>query len=319
MSELLKRKGEPLYIQLKGILLEKILNGVFRDGKLLPVRQVAEAYNVSVNTVMRAYTELQNDGYVSGNVGRGTFIITDPDSLKNQNRETMLQNLIKHFLEEAMSNGYTMDEFEKAVKDYVNMQKALFSTIHVAFLECNIEQIRYFSNHLELDPSIETVPILLDELEEDPNGTREKLLKCDLILTSFYHMSEVSDFVENLEKKVIGINLEPEIATIVELAKISPDSRLGIVTTSNRFKNIVKEIIGSLGLSFKDIVETNTRDEEKIHRLVSNCDTVVVSPRQREVVEKYVNAGIKIIEFVFTPDRTSINNIKFALLELQRN
>ena len=319
MQELLRKKGEPLYKQLQSILLEKIRIGVFRGGRLRPVRQVADGYGVSVNTVLRAYSELQKDGYVTGNVGRGTFIITDPESLKTQNRETLLRNLIKHSLEEAMSNGFTMEEFEWTVKDYITQQKDLFSRVHVAFIECNIEQLRYFSNHLELDPSIQTVPILLSELEEQPKEARKKLQSCDLILTSFYHMSEVNGYVGNIGKKIIGINLEPEVRTIVELAKISPEARLGIVTTSNRFKNILKEIIAGLGLTFREVLETNTRDEEKIHRLVANCDTVLVSPRQREIVEKYVKAGTKIIEFVFSPDRTSINNIKVALLELQKN
>jgi DNA-binding transcriptional regulator YhcF (GntR family) len=319
LEELVKRRGEPLYTQLKDILIEKIRSGVFRDGKLLPVRQVAETYDVSVNTVLRAYNELQKDGFVIGNVGRGTFIIADQESLKSQNRETLLRNLIKHSLEEAVANDFTMEEYERAVREYINQQKTLFSRVHVVFIECNIEQLRYFSNHLELDPSIHTIPILLSELEESPKEARKKLQGCDLILTSFYHMSEVNGYVGSLEKQIIGVNLEPELGTIVELAKISPESRIGIVTTTNRFKSIVKEIIESLGLRFKEVLETNTKDEEKIHRLVANCDSIVVSPTQREVVEKYVQAGTKVIEFVFAPDRTSINNIKVALLELKKN
>ena len=319
MQESAKKGDPPLYLQIKNNLIEKIRNGEYKDGKLRPMRDVAEEYQVSVNTILRAYNELQQEGYATSTVGRGTFIISDPESLKEQNRENLIRNLAKRSLEEAISNGFTMEEFEEAIKDYISRQKELFSKVHVAFIECNIEQLQYFSNHLELDPSIKTVPILLSELKNQPKVTQKKLEECDLIITSFYHINEVHDFAAGSKKKIIGINLEPEIRTIVELAKVPSDSRIGIVATSERFKQIVKQVIEDLELSFREYFETHTEDEEKIHSLVMKCDTVLVSPHKKSVVEKYVSPGTRVIEFIFTPDRTSINNIKIALIEIQNN
>lgn len=317
VNELRREKGKPLYKQLKNLLIEKIQTGEFTDSRLPPVRQVASTYSISVNTVLRAYNELQKKGYISGNVGKGTFIITDFQSLSNQNRKTLLKNLIKHALEEAASYDFSIEEFGKGVKEYITRQKDLFSQVKVVFIECNIEQSIYFSNHLELDPSIQTFPILMSELEENLKEVRKKVKRCDLILTSFYHIGDVRRYLGNLGIDIIGINLEPAVSTIVELAKVSPESKIGIVTTSSRFKNIVKGILDEVGLTFKEVYETNTADEEIIRHLVVNCETVLVSPSQKDIVLKYVNAGTKVIEFIFTPDRTSINNIKVALLELK--
>lgn len=316
MKNTFGKNDQPLYIRIKNNILEKIQNGEFRENKLPPMRDIAEDYKVSVNTILRAYNELQKEGYATSTVGRGTFIISDPKAMKDHNRETFLCNLAKRTLEEAVSNGFSMEEFERALKDYIAKQKEIFSKVHVAFIECNIEQLHYFSNHLELDPSIHTIPILLSELKSRPKASYKKLQDCDFIITSFHHLNEVHNFSSKLNKKIVGISLDPEIRTIVELAKIPSDSRIGIVTISERFKQIIRKIIGDLNLNFREYLDTHTQDEEEIRSLVTKCDAVLVSPHQKSVVEKYVLPGVKIIELIFTPDRTSINNIKIALLEI---
>jgi GntR family transcriptional regulator len=313
------KKNEPIYLQIKHVLIEKIKNGAFPDKKLPPVRQVAKDYTVSVNTVLKAYEELQKEGIVSGSVGRGTFVTTNPQELLKQNRESLVKSLIKHTLEKALALGFTIEDFEQSVTEFVREQKEIFSHITIAFIECNIEQLIYFANHLELDPSIHHIPVLLSDFIENIVQTSKKINDCDMVITSFYHLSEVKSFLVNYDKPIIGINLEPEMSTIVEIAKVVPDSVIGIVTTSTRFLNIVKDILSDLDLKFREVLETNSDDEETIHRLVQKCDTVLVSPKRKKVVEKYVKPTTKVIEFVFTPDRTSISNIKVAILELKKN
>ncbi|MEW5814052.1 MAG: GntR family transcriptional regulator [Spirochaetota bacterium] len=316
---LAREKGIPFYLQLKNILKEEIRTDAYKSKRLPPVRQVAKDYSVSVNTVLRAYEELQKEGLITGNVGRGTFITTNPDELLKKNRDNLVKNMIKHALEEALYMGYSIKDFEQAVHDFVTEQQEYFSRVKIAFIECNIEQLLYFTHHLELDPSIHHVPILLENLVEPAEETKEQLESCDIILTSFYHMSEVENYLKYLAKPIIGINLVPEMSTIVEVAKVPPDSTVGIVTTSNRFKNIINEVLEELNLRFSKILETNSQDQEIVQQLAAQCDAVLVSPKRKQMVSEYARPSTKVIEFVFTPDRTSINNIKVAILELKKN
>ena len=91
---------------------------------------------------------------------------------------------------------------------------------------------------------------------------------------------------------------------------------MGIVTTSEQFRGIIREIMEELDLDFDRILETNSPNRRKVKQLVDRCDAVLVSPKRRHLVEVVASAELEIIEFVFTPDRTSINNLKVALLEL---
>ncbi|HEB09845.1 MAG TPA: GntR family transcriptional regulator [Spirochaetales bacterium] len=314
-----KRRGLPYYIQLKNYIKSRIESGAVENGKLPPVRQVAHDFGVSVNTVLRAYDELGKEGMVTGAVGKGTFITTTPQELKRQTKHSLLRKIIEHSLEEALSLEFTIEEFQETAEDYIREKLELMQKINLSFIECNIEQINYFTDHLELDPHIQRLPVLLDDLVKQKTVAIDKISKSDILVTSFHHLDEAREYLTHLNKPIIGINLEPEVTTLIEIAKISPESRLGIVTTSAQFGKIIREILENLDLNFMEILATNSRDGETVRSLVSQCNAVLVSPKRKVMVKDYAGAEIKVIEFVFTPDRTSINNLKVALLELKKS
>jgi GntR family transcriptional regulator len=296
-----------------------ISSGSFRSRKLPSVRALAKDCGLSVNTVVRAYEGLRNEGIVSGAVGRGTFVNTTPQSLKKQTRDVLLRRLVEHSLEEALSLEYSIEEFSAAVESYIREKTEMIKKLSLVFIECNIEQVFHFTEHLELDPHIRRIPVLLNDLTMENRAVLEQVAESDIIVTSFYHLDEVSDLLSHLDKPIVGVSLEPEIHTIVRIAKIPEESTVGLVTTSEAFQKIIREVLGELHFSFRRILETHSSDRDAIHRVVRQCDAVLVSPKQRQVVESIAGGNTDIIEFVFTPDRTSINNVKVALLELQKN
>ena len=148
-------------------------------------------------------------------------------------------------------------------------------------------------------------------------GMVAALAASDIIVTSFYHVNEVQERLSHLGKQIVGISLEPEITTIIRIAKIPEESTVGIVTTSEDFRLIIRQILTSLGLRFTRILETTSRDDEAVREVVSQCNALLVSPQRRQQVAEMTRTGAAVIEFVFTPDRTSVNNLKVALMELQ--
>lgn len=312
-----KKEGLPYYVQLKNILRSKIQSGEWKSRRIPPVRQVAKELGISINTVLRAYTELKQEGILTGAVGKGTFITTTPQDLKKQNRQTLLKKVIEHALEEALSLEFTLEEFEQAVHGYVKEKLEMIQKVRLSFIECNIEQLLYFTNHLELDPHIQRIPILLEDLKKADQQTMEEISNSDIVVTTFHHLDEIRDQFSYLAKPIVGISLEPEMSTIIRIAKIPPESTVGIVTTSCEFRKIIREVLEELNLSFSNILETNSKSNETVRRVVHNCDIVLVSPRRKQIAESLVKEGTPVIEFILTPDRTSINNLKVALVELR--
>lgn len=314
-----KKNGLPFYLQLKHQLKAMIRSGYFRGRKLPSVRRLAKECGLSVNTVVRAYESLRNEGIVSGAVGRGTFVSTTPESLKRQNRDVLLRRLIEHALEEALSLEYSIEEFSAAVDSYTREKTEMIKKLNLVFIECNIEQVFHFTENLELDPHIHRIPVLLNDLTTENRAVLKQVAESDIVVTSFYHLDEVRNLLSHLHKPIVGVSLEPEIHTIVHIAKIPEESTVGLVTTSEEFQKIIREVLGELQFSFRRILETHSSDRNAIHRVVRQCDAVLVSPKQRQVVESIAMGDTDIIEFVFTPDRTSINNLKVALLDLKKN
>ena len=320
MEQKLKNNRDlPYYIQLKEILKAQIQSGAIKNKKLPPIRQLAKDFDVSVNTALRAYYELGKEGIVTGSVGKGTYISTSPQELNKENRKNLLMKTIEHSLEEALSLDFTIGEFETAVRDYIKERLQMMQKVKLSFIECNIEQLTYFTDHLELDPHIHRFPILMEDLRKQDDEIMQEAVNNDIFVTSFYHLDEVYKYLGFLGKPIIGINLEPEVKTIIEIAKIPPESVVGIVTTSKKFISIIKEILDDLDLHFSKTLETNSKRSETVKRLVRKCDAVLVSPKRKKAVISHVKKSTRVIEFVFTPDRTSINNLKVALLELKNN
>lgn len=66
----------PRYLQIVSALEQDIAGGALLPGtRLLPHRDMAERLGLSVGTVSKAYDEAEKRGLISGEVGRGTFVL----------------------------------------------------------------------------------------------------------------------------------------------------------------------------------------------------------------------------------------------------
>lgn len=66
---------QPIYKQLKGMVVERIMDGSFPEGEAVPsVRQVASDYQINHLTVGKAYQELVDAGLLEKRRGLGMFV-----------------------------------------------------------------------------------------------------------------------------------------------------------------------------------------------------------------------------------------------------
>lgn len=68
--------GVPIYEQIKQQIKSAILSGELQEEESLPsLRTLAKDLKISVLTVTRAYTELEQEGFVKNVQGRGCFVM----------------------------------------------------------------------------------------------------------------------------------------------------------------------------------------------------------------------------------------------------
>ncbi|KEJ01312.1 GntR family transcriptional regulator [Clostridium botulinum A2B7 92] len=91
---------KPLYEQIKEQIKDSIFQGEISEGEQLPsIRNFATELKVSVLTIRRVYDELEQEGFITRQVGIGTFISTgNLELLRDSKRrivEQKMQDLIK--------------------------------------------------------------------------------------------------------------------------------------------------------------------------------------------------------------------------------
>jgi GntR family transcriptional regulator len=122
LIEIDAKSGVPVYIQLKEGLKLLILKGIYAQGAKLPtVRQMAVELRINSNTVARSYSELEREGIISTQQGRGTFVCTIPIGIENNEKEKELDKLLEKFITDTLSLGfneeYVLEKLANKIKE----------------------------------------------------------------------------------------------------------------------------------------------------------------------------------------------------------
>ena len=108
--------GVPFYRQIIDQVLLAVADGRLKPGVQLPtVRQLAVDLSVNLNTIARAYREMEIRGIVETQQGTGTFVSARKPEKKTAERRKALERLVDQFLSLATSQGFTSDEFAEAL------------------------------------------------------------------------------------------------------------------------------------------------------------------------------------------------------------
>jgi GntR family transcriptional regulator len=93
--------------------------GELRAGDTLPtVRQLAGDLGVAPNTVARAYAELQEQGLVTSDGRRGTWVASGVRTGDKPTRARKLQQTIAEFLQTLAHRGYSKSEIAAALRRF---------------------------------------------------------------------------------------------------------------------------------------------------------------------------------------------------------
>jgi GntR family transcriptional regulator len=108
--------GVPFYRQVIDQVLLAVADGRLKPGAQLPtVRALAVDLSVNLNTIARAYREMEIRGIVETQQGTGTFVSARKPEKKTAERRKALERLIDRFLTTATAQGFTNEEFAEAL------------------------------------------------------------------------------------------------------------------------------------------------------------------------------------------------------------
>ena len=101
----------PLYQQIKDQIKDAILKEELVEGDALPsIRAFANDLKVSVLTIRRVYDELEQEGFVTSQVGIGTFVSTSNIELLRDSKRRLVEKKMLDMIQTAKSLGISKDD-----------------------------------------------------------------------------------------------------------------------------------------------------------------------------------------------------------------
>ena len=94
-----------------------VQRGELEAGAPLPtVRQLADDLGVAPNTVARAYSDLQSEGWLIGDGRRGTRVAERAPQREGRARSSALRSSIEQFVSSLVGRGYSRHEIKKELE-----------------------------------------------------------------------------------------------------------------------------------------------------------------------------------------------------------
>ena len=108
-----KQLYEQLIDNIKGLILSGELSP---DDKLPSVRSLARELGINPNTIQKAYAELERTGVITTLPGRGSIILADVNTLRDE-KEDKLTSKFMLMASEARSSGISREKFLRAASE----------------------------------------------------------------------------------------------------------------------------------------------------------------------------------------------------------
>lgn len=311
-----RKSGVPIYIQVKNQIIDDIKNRRIKIGEKLPTeRELSQKLKVSRNTISAAYNLLEQEGVLISYQGRGTFVAEEGKTWKKHTTKNKINRFIDIALEEAIETGLNTKEFISLVQERVREKELIIKNINAIFVECNIEQARFFADELSRVIDFHVLPMTVSELQNQREDIKEIISRTQIIITAFNHVHEVKSLIVDMKKEVFGIACNPNLETIVKIAKFPKETKFGQISLSKEFQFKVQYALKSAGLRNFVMNATTSKDKKDLLRVIGESDVIIVSPGREEEVKRLVNNQKDVIKFDYVLDRDSVKAILSMIME----
>ncbi len=118
MSMINFQDSRPIYEQIVENFKMQMYKGILQGGDQMPsVRSLAVELSTNPNTVQKAYSELERQGFIYTVKGRGNFVKGDA-LLKDNKKKELVDKIVELFME-AHEIGLSIDELVSDIKEHL--------------------------------------------------------------------------------------------------------------------------------------------------------------------------------------------------------
>ena len=257
--------------QLELMLETRIREGVYAVGARIPtVRVSAEEWKVDKNTIARAYKALERKGYLKLIRGRGAFVVSREPATGIS--DGLWAQRLEHLLAEAQRQSISRESVMREITQAVNR---IFQPEgrKLAFVECNLPDVQILGRKLSEAVNHPLQGMLLEDFLARPDDTASQY---DMIVTTFYHLSEVRQALSALDvSKVVGVHSMPAHTALLKIARLQA-MMIGFVYENPRVADEFVHTIRSYHPN-ATIMPVSIKETARAQSLCAKADALIVT------------------------------------------
>ncbi len=302
----------PIFEQIANGIIKNIENGNLQPGDKLPTeRQLSQNLQVSRGTVKSAYRRLQNKNIIEIIQGSGSYVLKNKGDFSYNQKKEAYGIIVSAFKK--------LENMDLSYKEILNLSNLYFSyknsveTIHIAIVDNNQEALLDYKRQLSYLSNISVSVFILESITENPDP--EKIFDgFDIIISPSTHCQAISALIPNLKNRLIEAAISPSKQTLIDIASISREVRIGIICRTNVFLSIITQTLLSYGFKAENILSffevnytTKTYFPGGIDALISFSDAHIFTDEGfKERNAEFLNKGGKLIKYEYEIERGTL-------------
>lgn len=105
------KASRPLYEQISAQIKAAIMSGELKTGEAIPsVRALAKSLHISILTVQKAYSTLQEDGFIETTAGKGCYVSAQNQDFYLEEQQKKIEEKFAEAVEIARSSGIKLEK-----------------------------------------------------------------------------------------------------------------------------------------------------------------------------------------------------------------
>lgn len=272
--EIDKSSETPLYLQLAEGIRRQVESGALHKGERLPSEiRMAETAGVSVGTVKKAYSWLQDRAIVKKVRGGGAYVQESKTAAAAD--KAVPEDVVREMFEKAADSKLPMNRLFLLAREELRKYFQEQQQICAALVECNLEILHVIIPELESIPNLRVEPYLLEDLL---SGRRIVSSRCDLAFTSRVHYHDFVRYADALRIPTESFALVENRETIAALATLPEDKPVCILYRSRSFLEKVQNTLGFLKKTNEQICVSEDNIDSSVDWYCRQGVPLVISP-----------------------------------------
>ncbi|MGE5612817.1 MAG: GntR family transcriptional regulator [Bacillota bacterium] len=270
-----RNSGTGIYKQIAEQVREAVKQGVLKPGDKLPTeRELSKSLGIARATVNKAYEELKRSNVIEAWQGSGSYIKTEKVNAGSDKKQ-LVANCIEEFLARMEALHVSPGEILALVDIAIGQRGKTRKNASIAAIDTSEESLALFKEQFSSYANVEANYYLLDDMLKYSNA--EMVFEnYDAIITTIARYEQVTGMVGSLKDRVLKVAVSPTYDTIIRIAEIPKDSRIGIIAGSNDFTSLMMASLDSVNIDTSKVYIAFDDDASQMAKLILRMDVLII-------------------------------------------